>query len=263
MITLRRSDERGHANHGWLDSFHSFSFADYYDPSHMGFGPLRVINEDRVEPGMGFGTHGHRDMEIVSYVLDGELEHKDSMGTGSIIVPGDVQRMSAGKRRACTASSILRSERKVHFLQIWIEPAVRGIAPSYEQANVPAAAKRGRLALIAGPEGSGCRRGDPPGRATLRHAARRRRARNAHARSRTPRLCARGPRSRARQRPRRSRGRRGEVEGEILHRAGPRRRGRGPAVRPALNASGRGPGRAFHRVFPLTRLNPLSKGAPA
>jgi len=154
MITLRRSNERGHANHGWLDSFHSFSFADYYDPSHMGFGPLRVINEDRVEPGMGFGTHGHRDMEIVSYVLDGELEHKDSMGTGSIIVPGDVQRMSAGKGVLHSEFNPSR-ERKVHFLQIWIEPAVRGIAPSYEQANVPSDAKRGRLALIAGPEGSG------------------------------------------------------------------------------------------------------------
>ena len=153
MITMRRSAERGHANHGWLDSFHSFSFADYYDPSHMGFGPLRVINEDRVEPGMGFGTHGHRDMEIVSYVLDGELEHKDSMGNGSIIVPGDVQRMSAGTGVQHSEFNPSR-ERKVHFLQIWIEPAVRGIAPSYEQAHVPAEAKRGRLALIAGPEGS-------------------------------------------------------------------------------------------------------------
>ena len=154
MITLRRSDERGHANHGWLDSFHSFSFADYYDPAHMGFGPLRVINEDRVEPGMGFGTHGHRDMEIVSYVLDGELEHKDSMGTGSTIVPGDVQRMSAGKGVLHSEFNPSR-ERKVHFLQIWIEPAVRGIAPSYEQARVAADAKRGRLAPIAGPAGSG------------------------------------------------------------------------------------------------------------
>jgi len=154
MITMRRSAERGHANHGWLDSFHSFSFADYYDPAHMAFGPLRVINEDRVEPGMGFGTHGHRDMEIVSYVLEGELEHKDSMGTGSVIVPGDVQRMSAGKGVLHSEFNPSR-ERRVHFLQIWIEPAVRGIAPSYEQANIPAEAKRGRLALIAGPEGSG------------------------------------------------------------------------------------------------------------
>jgi hypothetical protein len=154
MITPRPADERGHANHGWLDSFHSFSFADYYDPAHMGFGALRVINEDRVQPGMGFGTHGHRDMEIVSYVLDGELAHKDSMGTGSTIVPGDVQRMSAG--RGVTHSEFNASrEREVHFLQIWIEPAARGIAPSYEQANVSAATKRGRLALIAGPEGSG------------------------------------------------------------------------------------------------------------
>ncbi len=154
MISLRPAAERGHANHGWLDSFHSFSFADYYDPAHMGFGPLRVINEDRVQPGMGFGTHGHRDMEILSYVLEGELEHKDSMGTGSIIAPGDVQRMSAGR-------GVLHSEYnpsakdRVHFLQIWIEPAVRGIAPSYEQKRIEAADKRGRLALIAGPEGSG------------------------------------------------------------------------------------------------------------
>lgn len=154
MITLRPAGERGHANHGWLDSFHSFSFADYYDPRHMGFGSLRVINEDRVQPGMGFGTHGHRDMEILSYVLDGALEHKDSMGTGSVIVPGDVQRMSAGRGVMHSEFNASR-ERDVHFLQIWIEPAQRGIAPSYEQANVPAAAKRGRLALIAGPQGSG------------------------------------------------------------------------------------------------------------
>lgn len=154
MITLRPAGERGHANHGWLDSFHSFSFADYYDPRHMGFGSLRVINEDRVQPGMGFGTHGHRDMEILSYVLDGALEHKDNMGTGSVIVPGDVQRMSAGRGVMHSEFNASR-ERDVHFLQIWIEPAQRGIAPSYEQANVPAAAKRGRLALIAGPQGSG------------------------------------------------------------------------------------------------------------
>jgi len=153
MITLRRASERGHANHGWLDSYHSFSFADYYDPEHMGFGPLRVINEDRVAPGMGFGTHGHRDMEIVSYVLEGELAHRDSLGSGSTIVPGDVQRMSAGRGVMHSEFNPSR-EAPVHFLQIWIEPATRGLAPSYEQANVPAEAKRGRLALVAGPEGS-------------------------------------------------------------------------------------------------------------
>jgi redox-sensitive bicupin YhaK (pirin superfamily) len=154
MITLRPAAERGHANHGWLDSFHSFSFADYYDPAHMGFGPLRVINEDRVRPGMGFGTHGHRDMEILSYVLEGRLEHKDDMGNGSIIAPGDVQRMSAGRGVLHSEYNPSR-EAGVHFLQIWIEPSVRGIAPGYEQSHVDDAAKRGRLALIAGPAGSG------------------------------------------------------------------------------------------------------------
>ena len=152
MMELRRSEERGHANHGWLDSFHSFSFADYHDPAHMGFGALRVINEDRVKPGMGFGTHGHRDMEIISYVLEGALEHKDSMGNGSIIRPGNVQRMSAG-------TGVRHSEYNpsatdgVHFLQIWIEPAVRGVAPGYEEKNFDAASKRGRLRLIASPDG--------------------------------------------------------------------------------------------------------------
>ena len=152
MIAYRKSSERGHAEHGWLDSFHSFSFADYYDPAHMGFGPLRVINEDRVQPGKGFGTHGHRDMEIVSYVLEGELSHKDNMGNGSVIEPGDVQRMSAGR-------GVMHSEynpsaaRPVHFLQIWIEPNVTGIRPSYEQKRVDAAQKRGRLAPIATPDG--------------------------------------------------------------------------------------------------------------
>ena len=154
MITVRPSAERGHANHGWLDSFHSFSFADYYDADFMGYGPLRVINEDRVQPGMGFGTHGHRDMEIISYVLDGQLSHQDNMGNGSVITPGDVQRMSAGR-------GVLHSEFNpsktdgVHFLQIWIEPAQRGIPASYEQARVEPAAKRGKLALLAAPAGQG------------------------------------------------------------------------------------------------------------
>ena len=154
MITLRRAAERGHANHGWLDSFHSFSFADYHDPEHMGFGPLRVINEDRVTPGMGFGTHAHRDMEIVSYVLDGALAHKDSLGTGSTMRPGDVQRMSAGHGVRHSEFNPSSTD-PVHFLQIWIEPKARGLEPSYEQANVANEAKRARLALIAGPGNSG------------------------------------------------------------------------------------------------------------
>jgi len=154
MIAKRPAGERGHANHGWLDSFHSFSFAGYHDPAHMGFGPLRVINEDRVAPGRGFGAHSHRDMEILSYVLEGELGHRDSTGTGSTIVPGDVQRMSAG--RGVTHSEANPSRDKpVHFLQIWIEPDRTGIPASYEQAHVGADAKRGRLAQIAGPAGSG------------------------------------------------------------------------------------------------------------
>jgi redox-sensitive bicupin YhaK (pirin superfamily) len=152
MLTVRRSAERGQADHGWLRSFHSFSFADYHDPAHVQFGPLRVINEDRVAPGGGFDTHGHRDMEIVSYVLDGALAHRDSLGTGSTIRPGDVQRMTAG-------TGVLHSEfnadpgAELHFLQIWLLPERRGLEPSYEQRHFPESEKRGRLRLIASRDG--------------------------------------------------------------------------------------------------------------
>lgn len=153
MLTKRLSEERGYADHGWLKSFHSFSFADYYDPKFMGFGPLRVINEDKVTPGMGFGTHGHKNMEIISYVLDGELAHKDNMGNIQAILPNEVQRMSAG-------TGVMHSEfnhsidKTTHFLQIWIQPHTQGIPPSYEQTYFDPAEKRGKLRLIASPDGN-------------------------------------------------------------------------------------------------------------
>jgi len=153
MKVVRRSEDRGHADHGWLNSYHSFSFADYFDEDHVEFGPLRVLNEDRVAPGQGFGTHGHRNMEIISYVLEGELAHQDSIGTGSTIRPGDVQRMSAG-------SGVRHSEfnasptNRVHFLQIWIQPDVSDLPPSYEEKHFEPAEKRGRLRLIASRDGA-------------------------------------------------------------------------------------------------------------
>jgi redox-sensitive bicupin YhaK (pirin superfamily) len=151
MQEIRRSSERGYADHGWLKSYHSFSFADYFDPKHVEFGPLRVINEDRVAAGQGFGTHSHRDMEIISYVLAGELAHRDSIGNGSTIRPGDVQRMSAG--RGVRHSEFNPSPASlVHFLQIWIQPNVQGIEPSYEEKRFAPAEKRGRLRLIASPD---------------------------------------------------------------------------------------------------------------
>jgi len=152
MLEVRKSEERGRAHHGWLQSQHSFSFADYYDPRHTGYGPLLVINEDRVAPGAGFGTHGHRDMEIISYVLDGALEHKDSMGTGSVLHYGDVQRMSAGSGVRHSEFNGSKTE-PVHFLQIWIQPNEKGIAPSYEEKHFTAEEKQGRLRLIASGDG--------------------------------------------------------------------------------------------------------------
>jgi quercetin 2,3-dioxygenase len=151
MQEIRRSQERGYADHGWLKSFHTFSFADYFDPQNIEFGPLRVINEDRVQAGAGFGTHGHRDMEIISYVLAGELAHKDSMGNGSTIRPGDVQRMSAGTGVRHSEFNPSANE-PVHFLQIWIQPSAQGIQPSYEEKRYPTEEKRGRLRLIVSPD---------------------------------------------------------------------------------------------------------------
>ena len=153
MLTLRKSADRGYASHGWLESYHSFSFADYHDPAHMGFGPLRVINDDSIAAGMGFGTHGHSDMEIITYVLEGEIAHKDSIGNGSTIRPGDVQRMSAG-------TGVRHSEfnpsplNKTHLLQIWIQPSTSGNVPGYEEKHFSREAKQGRLCLVASSDGA-------------------------------------------------------------------------------------------------------------
>ena len=221
MITVRRAGERGHENYGWLDTQHTFSFGEYHDPRHMGFRSLRVINEDRVKPESGFGTHSHRDMEIVSYVLGGELGHKDSMGTGSVIRPGDVQRMSAGT--GVTHSEWNHSKTEyVHFLQIWILPERRGLEPSYEQKTLPPAETQNRLRLVASPDGR-------DGSVTVHqdaeiHVARLRRRDGGRARDRG-RAARLGPGGERRGRgerngARRGRRRRGQRRGALAIRAG-------------------------------------------
>ena len=229
MITVRPSGERGVANLGWLDSRHTFSFGHYFDPQQMGFGPLRVINEDRVRPGAGFDTHGHRDMEIISYVLEGALEHKDSIGTGSVIRPGDLQVMSAGSGIRHSEFNHSKQE-PVHFLQIWVLPDREGISPRYDQKTFSEFEKRGRLRLIGSPDG---REGSIVIHQDV-EISRCRGRRHARARRRSQRLGAGGPRSRRGQRHAGARGRwrgtggRGNARGHV-----PRRRLRVPRVRSA------------------------------
>lgn len=153
MLTIRKAEARGHGDHGWLDTHHTFSFGDYYDPEFMGWGPLRVLNDDTVAPGGGFPTHGHRDMEIISYVLEGALEHRDSLGTGSVIRPGDVQRMSAGPGVRHSEFNASKTS-PVHFLQIWVLPEREGLPAGYEQKHFPPEEKRGRMRLVASPDGA-------------------------------------------------------------------------------------------------------------
>ena len=234
MIQIRRAGERGHFDHGWLDTHHTFSFGDYDDPRHRGFRSLRVINEDRVAAGQGFGTHGHRDMEIISYVLEGELAHKDSMGNGSVIVPGDVQYMSAGTGVRHSEYNASKTE-TTHFLQIWILPDRDGHAPRYGEKRFEEEDKLGRLRLIASPDGADGSIADPPGHSPLRLGARALAVREPRPAEGAPRLGPGSPRRGDRQRAASDgRGRhRGVRRASARLRVGRRKDGV-PRVRPGL-----------------------------